>query len=135
MTWSAPTWARMRAISSSMNEPIVQSRAQPQIRTRKLRMIAVPWSLCVTSGWNCTPQKFRAGACTAASGQLAERAMTCDPGIASMRSPWLIHTVCSPGRPAKSGLVTSQVISVRPNSRWSALTTLPPVLCAVTWMP
>ena len=28
---------------------------QPQTLYRKLRMISVPWAVCTTSGWNCTP--------------------------------------------------------------------------------
>ena len=29
--------------------------AQPQTEKRKLLMIRFPYSVCVTSGWNCTP--------------------------------------------------------------------------------
>ncbi len=125
----------MRATSSSMNEPICQSPAQAQISYRKLRMMPLPWSVCATSGWNCTPKKRRRSTCTAASGQLSDSPITVAPGMASMRSPCDIHTVCSVGRPLNSGLWPCTRSAVRPNSRWSARMTLPPLTWAVVCMP
>ena len=49
-----PTCSRMRSTCSSMMPRVVQPGWQPAASRKRCRM-AVPWSVCMTSGWNCTP--------------------------------------------------------------------------------
>mmetsp|Transcript_2865 Transcript_2865/g.8722 ORF Transcript_2865/g.8722 Transcript_2865/m.8722 type:complete len:283 (+) Transcript_2865:231-1079(+) len=49
---SGPTCSWMARIASATTLPMVQSVEQPQMPTTKLRKMAVPLGVCVTSGWN-----------------------------------------------------------------------------------
>ncbi len=133
-----PTFAATAATASPAKPAIVQLGSAWQMRNRKFARISVPRGVCTTSGWNCTPQNLRAGAATAAAGQLALSPTTANPaGSDSTRSPWLIQTGISSPAPkpwnSSPGSVTLTV--ARPYSRRSAATTLPPNCSAVSCVP
>ena len=44
-----------RLSASTIRFAAVQSGRQPQMSSTKLCSIALPWGVCCTSGWNCTP--------------------------------------------------------------------------------
>ncbi len=131
--------ASTAATASPTKPAIVQLGVQPQMRNRKLARISPPRGVCATSGWNCTPQNLRAGAATAAAGQLTLSPTSWNPsGNASTRSPCDIQTgISSSGaKPWKRSLLLPFTRTVaRPYSRRSAGTTLPPNSSAVSWVP
>ena len=53
---SSPTISWILRTSCSIKDPIVQLGLQPQTLNRKFRRMVMPWTVCVTSGWNCTPK-------------------------------------------------------------------------------
>ena len=82
------------------------------------------------------PKKRQLSSRTAAYGQLADFALTLNPGgIAATRSPWLIQTTNLSGSPLKSSFPGSTVISVLPYSRFSPGWTLPPSSWLISCMP
>ena len=54
-TLASPTCARTFSIASSTQESICHDDGMPAIVCRKFSRIAVPASVCTTSGWNSTP--------------------------------------------------------------------------------
>ncbi|MNC99673.1 hypothetical protein D3C83_180380 [compost metagenome] len=52
ITVPSPTWARMRAMASSLKAAMVQSPLRPAILWVKLRRSLAPSGVCTTSGWN-----------------------------------------------------------------------------------
>ena len=54
-TCPSPIRARRRSSSLAMNSSIVQLPESPATRTRKFSSSRMPWSVCTTSGWNCSP--------------------------------------------------------------------------------
>ena len=54
-TRRSPTVSRMEARASSMKVRGVQLPSQPQMLNTKFSRISRPWTVCTTSGWNCTP--------------------------------------------------------------------------------
>ena len=88
----SPTWARIRSVCSSMMLPMVQVGRQPA-SSRNRRSTSRPCSVCITSGWNCTPYSWRLVSSIAATGVAAVRAVTVKPGGAPVTvSPCDIHT-------------------------------------------
>ena len=79
-TRPSPTCARMSATARSMMPLGVQVGAQPEISHTKRRSSSPPCCVWVTSGWNCTPNKPRAGAAIAAMGALPLSAASAKPG-------------------------------------------------------
>ena len=92
-TRSVPTRARISATVWSMNECMVQSGRQLHRPKTKLRSTSVPIRVWATSGWNWTATNGLSAWRMAAQGECGLVAVTANPGaIASIRSPWLIHT-------------------------------------------
>ncbi len=61
--------------------------------SRKRARTRVPCSVCITSGWNWTPNSRGPASSTAATGVAAVRAVTAKPGGAAVQvSPCDIHT-------------------------------------------
>ena len=72
----------------------------------------------------------------AANGHVADTAPRSKfAGIASTRSPWLIHAVIVEGMPSKSGLPGITSIGILPYSRSAPGTTLPPSVWLMSCMP
>jgi hypothetical protein len=55
IAFASPTCARIFSTASVMMLTGVQSGVQPQASKRKFLRISIPYSVCRTSGWNCTP--------------------------------------------------------------------------------
>ena len=112
-TRPSPTWARTLATASSTMCPGVHDPAQPQMSRANRRTISAPRAVCVTSGWNWTPNRRRAGSVIAATGALSVCAVTANPGgTAVTLSPWLIQTgmrppSVSPSRSGSSGAAST----------------------------
>ncbi len=56
MAFASPTCSLIFSTASVMMFTGVQSGVQPQASKRKFLRISVPYSVCRTSGWNCTPK-------------------------------------------------------------------------------
>jgi hypothetical protein len=81
---------------------MVQEGRQPA-SSRKRARTRVPCSVCMTSGWNWTPNSPSVTFSTAATGVASVCAVTAKPGGAAVAvSPWDIQTVWRDGRPARS---------------------------------
>ena len=119
-----------------MNEAIRHEPRQPQTSRRKADRMALPCSVCDTSGWNWMPYRWRVSSAMAAHDALAVRATQSKPGGGSrMLSPWLIQTRCRDGVAARIGVgrVTSR--SAGPNSRSGTRSTRPRSTCAMACIP
>jgi hypothetical protein len=93
--------ASMASIVSA-DEGFQFASARHTLRTKFCR-IRWPYSLCVTSGWNCTPNIPSAGFPIAATAQSSVEPSTWKPlGSSSTESPWLTHTELDVGMPSKS---------------------------------
>lgn len=126
---SGPTRSRTRCTSVSSTCSVVQRHATPQTVSAKWRSIRTPPFVCVTSGWNCSP--YMRGPAMAAHSQLAELAVTSNPGGSSAtRSPCDIHTSCAPSVPRTEPSTTALPYSRRPHG-----STRPPKACASSCMP
>ncbi len=102
MARPSPTCSLIRSICSSTMFSIVHVGRQPAA-SRKRRRILVPYSVCITSGWNCTPYRPRSWSSTAAAGVAGVCAVTVNPGGAAVEvSPCDIHTLSSGPSPARS---------------------------------
>jgi len=98
--------------------------------------MACPCSVCSTSGWNCTPARWRSRSSNAATGAPAEHAATVNPSGARVTSlPWLIQTCCVDGSPRSNVPGDVTVNDVRPNSLPPVSVTSPPSDCAIAWNP
>ena len=87
-----PTCARIAATCSSTMLSMVQDGRQPASSRKRARM-RWPCSVCMTSGWNWTPNRPWAGFSMAATGVASVRAVTVKPGGAAVAvSPWDIQT-------------------------------------------
>ncbi len=142
----SPTCWRMRSTCSSMMPLVVQLGWQPAA-SRKACRTAVPWSVCITSGWNCTPYSLRRGSSIAATGVAAVWAVTAKPGGAATHvSPCDIQTRWRTGRPASrppwsppfpsappSGARASSVVA--PYSAALVRRTVPPRPVTMSWKP
>ena len=96
----------------------------------------MPFSVWVTSGWNCTAYRPRSGSSIAAIGMTSVCAPTRNPsGSRTTASPWLIHTCSVACMSASSTPGRSTVSVVRPYSRWPVAATSPPSACAMSWCP
>ena len=103
-TPASPTCARIFSIASSTQESIRHVGAIPAIVCRKFCRIAVPASVCTTSGWNSVAYTRRASSLIAATAELAVCASAVKPGgTAVTESPCDIHTRDSGGTPRNSG--------------------------------
>ena len=97
-----PTCSLIRSVCSSTMFSIVHVGRHPAA-SRNRRRILVPYSVCITSGWNCTPYRPRSGSSTAAAGVAAVCAVTVNPGGAAVEvSPCDIQTLSSGPSPARS---------------------------------
>jgi hypothetical protein len=104
---------------------IVQDGRHPA-SSRKRARTRVPYSVCTTSGWNCTPNRPRSGFSTAATGVAAVRAVTRKPGGAAVQvSPCDIHTCCFAGVPDSRRLAPVSS-AVAPYSARPVRSTVPP---------
>ena len=82
------------------------------------------------------PKSLRRSSRIAANGQPGDVALTLKPsGIATTRSPWLIHTMNESGTPLKSSFPGSTESMVLPYSRFSPGSTLPPRVALMSCMP
>ena len=96
-----PTCSRISATCSSTMFSMVQDGRQPASSRKRARM-RVPCSVCMTSGWNWTPNRRRCAFSTAATGVTSVRAVTAKPGGAAVQvSPCDIHTRCLAGVPGQ----------------------------------
>ncbi len=101
IAWPPPTCSRIRSICSSTMFSMVQDGRQPASSRNRLSR-RVPCSVCITSGWNWTPNIRLAASSTAATGVAAVRAVTANPGGAAVQvSPCDIHTRWLAGVPAR----------------------------------
>ena len=93
----------MAATWSAMMLDGVQVGSIPAMPCRNRSRTRWPCSVCMTSGWNCTPARRPEASSKAATGARGLDAVTTKPSGATVtQSPWLIHTVCSAGNPASS---------------------------------
>mmetsp|Transcript_38655 Transcript_38655/g.69276 ORF Transcript_38655/g.69276 Transcript_38655/m.69276 type:complete len:203 (-) Transcript_38655:555-1163(-) len=139
MTWSSgPTFAATLAISCSNTSSIFHVFLSFAISNRKCRSVSVPWSVCITSGWYCSPymRAFTFSIATIAPCWLLATASK--PGGSLMHSsPWLIHTSCrlDVWLPYSSD-PSSMCIGMRPYSPPSTPTlTSPPSVCTSSCIP
>ena len=90
-----------RATCSSTMFSMVQDGRQPASSRNRLSS-RVPCSVCMTSGWNWTPNMPGSGSSIAATGVAAVRAVTVKPGGAAVQvSPCDIQTRWLRGRPGQ----------------------------------
>ena len=75
----SPTCSRISSTCSSTMFSMVQDGRHPASSRKRARM-RVPCSVCMTSGWNWTPNMRRAASSTAATGVASVRAVTVKPG-------------------------------------------------------
>ena len=102
MARPSPTCSRISVTCSSTMFSMVQDGRHPASSRKRARM-RVPCSVCMTSGWNWTPNMRRCSFSTAATGVTSVRAVTVKPGGAAVQvSPCDIHTCCWPAVPASS---------------------------------
>ncbi len=122
-----------------MMDRIVHSRRQPAA-SRNRRSTAMPCSVCMTSGWNCTPYSPRPRSSMAATAVTAVPAVTVKPGgAATAQSPCDIHTCCGLGSPVSSVAAApggaSRSSRVAPYSPIPVLATAPPRPDTMSWNP
>src|SRR5947209_6762609 len=99
-TFASPTCARTFSIASSTHESIRHDGGIPAIVCRKFSRIAVPASVCTTSGWNSTAYTLRASSLIAAAAEVAVCASAVNPGgTLCTESPCDIQTRDSAGAP------------------------------------
>mmetsp|Transcript_21878 Transcript_21878/g.41792 ORF Transcript_21878/g.41792 Transcript_21878/m.41792 type:complete len:224 (+) Transcript_21878:674-1345(+) len=104
---------------------------------RKCCSVSKPRSECVTSGWYCRPYIFFSLFSIATMASCSLLATTLNPsGSTLASSPWLIHTdwgLCA----AAPYMVDPGVMrmGMRPYSRLSAGSTLPPKISTINCMP
>ena len=135
-TPSSPTCSRMRATARSMMLATVQSPAQPAMSRTNRRSSSPPRSVCMTSGWNCTPKKRRSACVMAAIGALALAAAISKPGGSAVTlSPWLIHTSRVLPKPLNSAPSPRTCSSAWPNSLCAERSTAPPSCMAMACIP
>ena len=114
---------------------MVHSALKPQMRYRKFSSTCVPYTVCSTSGWNCTPYSFFSAFSTAAKPQPSVVAMTRKPGaMRSTSTPWLIQHTDVSGTFSNRG-EAMWVSSILPYSRVSALRHWPPSRCIISCCP
>ena len=100
---------------------MLHSALKPHTLYRKFSSTCIPYSVCCTSGWNCTPYSFCSAFSTAAKPQPSVVAMTLKPGaMRSTSTPWLIQHTDVSGTPANKGEAV-WVSWILPYSRVSAL--------------
>ena len=115
---------------------MLHSALKPHTRYRKFSSTCVPYTVCSTSGWNCTPYSFFSAFSTAAKPQPSVVAMTRKPGaMRSTSTPWLIQYTAVSGTLANSGEPPLWVSSTLPYSRVSALRHSPPSRCIISCSP
>ncbi len=126
----------MRSTCSSMMLLVVQSARQPAA-TRKLRSMAMPCSVCMTSGWNCIPYMPSLAFSAAATGVPDVLAVTVKPSGATVQvSPCDIQTCCAPGRPpSKTPPGSATASAAAPYSPDPVLATSPPRSRTISWNP
>mmetsp|Transcript_40208 Transcript_40208/g.87714 ORF Transcript_40208/g.87714 Transcript_40208/m.87714 type:complete len:208 (+) Transcript_40208:665-1288(+) len=103
ITGRSPTSFRIRTISSSANSSMFHAPSgSPATAQQKLRIILVPSSVCVTSGWNCTPINGLVSCAIAANSEFSDVAMAWNlSGRAVHLSPWDIQTTLWGLQPSK----------------------------------
>ena len=95
----------------------------------------MPYSVCMTSGWNWTPNRPRSRFSIAATGVAAVRAVTWKPGGATVAvSPCDIQTCCWPGVPSSRRLGPLASV-VAPYSAAPVRSTVPPSPVTMSWKP
>mmetsp|Transcript_7012 Transcript_7012/g.17310 ORF Transcript_7012/g.17310 Transcript_7012/m.17310 type:complete len:208 (-) Transcript_7012:384-1007(-) len=109
ITGRSPTSFRSRTISSSANSSIFHAPSgSPATAQQKLRIIFVPSSVCVTSGWNCTPINGLDSCAMAANSELSDVAIAWNfSGKAVHLSPWDIQTTLWGAHPSKMWCLVS----------------------------
>ena len=130
----SPTCSRISATCSSTMFSIVQDGRQPAASRNRLSS-RVPCSVCITSGWNWTPNICRLASSMAATGVTPVCAVTAKPGGAAVQvSPCDIQTRCRAGVPASSR--PPEVSSVvAPYSAAPVRSTVPPSSDTISWKP
>ena len=114
----------------------LQSGSARHAPRRKRSSIAMPCSVCDTSGWNCTPNRPRPASSITAAGEPSVEAAQKNPsGTAVTASAWLIHTVCRSGNPSNSNESPTTRNSARPYSASPVRSTSPPSIRASNWCP
>ena len=98
MARPSPTCSRIAATCSSTMLSMVQEGRQPASSRKRARM-RVPCSVCMTSGWNWTPNSPSVTFSMAATGVASVCAVTVKPdGAAVAVSPWDIQTAAAEAR-------------------------------------
>ena len=99
--------------------------------------MAMPCSVCMTSGWNCIPYRPSPAFSAAATGVPGVLAVTVKPAGATVQvSRCDIQTCWAPGRPASNappGPLTASAVA--PYSPAPVLATSPPRSRTMSWNP
>ena len=96
----------------------------------------MPCSVCMTSGWNWTPNSWLRASSMAATGVPWVRAVTVKPGGAAVAvSPCDIQTRCCLGVPVRRVPRASVWRVVAPYSAAPVRSTVPPRPDTISWKP
>ena len=101
---------------------------------KKFSNILSPFSVCQTSGWNCTPNIFFVLCCIASCAHVAECASETNPsGIFFTSSKCETHAFISCGTHLNKTSGSSIAIFAIPYSALFPFSTFPPSACAISW--